>query len=114
LVGVGAHTYLISKFAFLTVITCIQAALLYATLQLGEKGLDGDVGWQLLALGSIALAAVGIGSAISALARSVMQAVMVVPLVLIPQILFSGFTVPANEMEPPVRAVSQVMPSYAS
>ncbi|MGV3531477.1 MAG: FHA domain-containing protein [Chthoniobacteraceae bacterium] len=114
LVGVGAHTYLISKFAFLTVITCIQAALLYATLQLGEKGLDGDVGWQLLALGSIALAAVGIGSAISALARSVMQAVMVVPLVLIPQILFSGFTVPANEMEPPVRAVSQIMPSYAS
>ncbi len=114
LVGVGAHTYLISKFTFLTAITVLQAALLYATLQLGEKGLHGSVAWQLLALGGIALASVGIGSAISALARSVMQAVLVVPLVLIPQILFSGFTVPANEMSNSVHAVSRVMPSFAA
>lgn len=114
LVGVGAHAYLLSKFTFLTAITWLQAALLYTVLQMGEQGLDGTAYWQLLALGGIALAAVGIGSAISALARSVMQAVIVVPLVLIPQILFSGFTVPAHEMNPSVHAVSRVMPSFAA
>jgi hypothetical protein len=39
---------------------------------------------------------------------------MLVPLLLIPQILFSGFTVPAKDMTPPVLMVSQVMPSFAS
>ena len=43
-----------------------------------------------------------------------MQAVMLVPLLLIPQILFSGFTVPAKDMSPPVLAISQIMPSFAS
>jgi ABC transport system ATP-binding/permease protein len=39
---------------------------------------------------------------------------MLVPLLLIPQILFSGFTVPAKDMTPPVLAVSRIMPSFAS
>jgi len=56
---------------------------------------------------------VGIGLAISALARSVLQAVMLVPLVLIPQILFSGFTPPAGELTAGPYAVSRVMPSAA-
>ena len=43
-----------------------------------------------------------------------MQAVMLVPLLLIPQILFSGFTVPAKDMPPPVLAVSEIMPSFAA
>jgi ABC transport system ATP-binding/permease protein len=50
----------------------------------------------------------------SAFARSPMQAVMLVPLLLIPQILFSGFTVPAKDMTPPVLMLSQIMPSFAS
>ena len=50
----------------------------------------------------------------SAFAKTPMQAVMLVPLLLIPQILFSGFTVPAEDMTPPVLALSQIMPSFAS
>jgi ABC transport system ATP-binding/permease protein len=57
---------------------------------------------------------VGIGSAISALSRSVMQAVLIVPLVLIPQILFSGYSPSAHEMKTPVYAVSRVMPTFAA
>jgi hypothetical protein len=57
---------------------------------------------------------VGIGLAISALARSVMQAVLIVPLMLIPLILFSGYTVPAHEMKAAVLAVSKGTPTFAA
>jgi hypothetical protein len=79
-----------------------------------ERGLCGSVGWQVLGLLGTALAAVGIGSAVSALSRSVMQAVMIVPLVLIPQILFSGFTVEVRDMKPAVLAISSTMPTFAA
>ena len=114
LVGVGAHAYLASKFLFLTAVTSVQALLLYLCLCATEHGLTGATGWQVLGLLGTALAAVGIGAAISALARSVMQAVMIVPLVLIPQILFSGFTVEVRDMEPRVLFVSRLMPTFAA
>ncbi len=56
----------------------------------------------------------GLGTAISALARNVMQAVLVVPLILIPQILFSGYTVKSADMGSAVHAVARVMPTFAS
>ena len=43
-----------------------------------------------------------------------MQAVLIVPIILIPLILFSGHPVPVNEMKPPVVAVSELMPTFAS
>lgn len=114
LVGVGTHAYLLAKTGFLGAITILQSVVLYLAILLGEWGTDGSPAWHLAGLVGTALAAVGIGLAISAWARSTMQAVLVVPLVLIPQILFCGFTVPASEMTPAVRAVSRPMPSYAA
>ncbi len=114
LVGVGAHSYLGSKFLFLFVITAIQALILYGCLIAGLGGTDGTMIWQIAALLGTAAAAVGIGSAISAYARTVMQAVLVVPLVLIPQILFSGHPVPAHEMKPTVYAVANAMPTFGA
>ncbi len=114
LVGVGAHSYLASKFLFLTAVTAAQALLLYVCVAAFERGLGGSVCWQLLGLLGTALAAVGIGSAISALAGSVLQAVMIVPLVLIPQILFSGFTVEVRDMKPAVLALSSITPAFAA
>ncbi|MEI9897914.1 MAG: ABC transporter permease [Chthoniobacter sp.] len=81
LVGVGAHSYLASKFIFLIGLTMIQATLLYITVMVGEGKAEGSVKLQLAALYGIAIAGVGIGAAISALSRSVMQAVMFVPLI---------------------------------
>ena len=69
---------------------------------------------QLLSLFSIAVAAVGIGSAISSLSRSVMQAVMFVPLILIPQILFSGYTVTPSDMSHSVLVVSRFTPTFSA
>ncbi len=114
LVGVGPHAYLASKFLFLTVLTAAQGLLLYAAVNLFEFGLGGTVWWQVLGVLGTALAAVGLGSAISAWSRSLMQAVMIVPLVLIPQILFSGFTVEVRDMRPSVLTVSGFMPTFAA
>ena len=60
------------------------------------------------------VAAVGIGLTISALSRSVMQAVMFVPLMLIPQIIFSGRTVAPGDMSKAVLAVSGLTPSFSA
>lgn len=114
LVGVGPHPYLGSKLIFLSAITLLQAALIYGTTCLGEGSQDGSMGWQSAALAATALAAVGIGTMISAYARTVLQAVMVVPLLLIPQIVFSGYTVPASDMTPAVARISRCMPSFSA
>jgi energy-coupling factor transporter ATP-binding protein EcfA2 len=114
LIGVSAHAYLTSKFLFLFAVTAMQGLLLYGCLVAGLGGTDGAPEFQITALLGIALAAVGIGSAMSALARSEMQAVLLVPLVLIPQILFSGHPVSVSEMKPAVYSVSRTMPTFAA
>ena len=114
LVGVGTNPYLASKFLFLTTLTGMQSMILYVTVLALEGGPEGATHWQIAALAGTSFAAVGIGSAISALARSVMQAVMIVPLILIPLILFSGYTVPAHEMSKPVHTVSKFTPTFAA
>lgn len=113
LIGLGRHEYLLAKFISLARITAVQSLLLYGVMQVGARGIGGAVGWQIPGLVLTALASVGIGLAISAWARSVLQAVMLVPLVLIPQILFSGFTPPAGDMKNGPYAVSRLMPSAA-
>ena len=115
MVGLGRHTYLLSKFVFFGLLTIMQGAFLYGCLCVVEgKSLVGSPPWQIAAVFCTALAGVGIGFAISAFCRTTMQAVMVVPLVLIPQILFSGFVVSADEMTNAVYYPTQLFPSYAA
>jgi ABC-type multidrug transport system ATPase subunit len=114
LVGLSRWSYLTSKFIWMAGLTSIQALLLYATIAIGRFSLHGAFQWQIIGLVILAFAATGIGLTMSAFAKSPMQAVMLVPLLLIPQILFSGFTVPAKDMAPSVLALSQIMPSFAS
>jgi len=113
LIGLGRHAYLFAKFLSLARITVVQSLLLYGVMQLCTGGIGGAVGWQIPGLVLTACAAVGIGLAISAWAKSVLQAVMIVPLVLIPQILFSGFMPPAGDMKAGPYFVSRLMPSAA-
>ncbi len=113
LIGVSARSYLASKYIFLFAITAAQAFVLYGCLRM-SLAVDGAASLHLGALLGVALSSVGIGCAISALARSMMQAVLIVPLILIPQILFSGHPVKAYEMKDPVYAVAFPMPTFAS
>ena len=114
LVGLSRWSYLTSKFIWMGGLTAIQSLLIYATISIGRLGTHGAVHWQVIGLILLAFAATGIGLTVSAFARTAMQAVMLVPLLLIPQILFSGFTVSDEDMAPPVLALSEIMPSFAS
>ncbi len=125
--GLSRHSYLLSKFTLLGGVTALQGVFLYLCLWGArwilypspddgvERGLDGSALWQMGSVLCTAFSAVGIGFAISALARSTMQAVMIVPLVLIPQILFSGLVVETNQMSGRgVFLLTNAMPSYAA
>ena len=114
LIGLGRNSYLLAKFFTLGRITIVQSLLLYGVMQGVSGGIGGSVGWQIGALLATSFASVGLGLAISALSRTILQAVMLVPLVLIPQILFSGFTPPAGDMKTGPYVVSRLMPSAAT
>ena len=90
-VGVGRLGYVFAKLTFWSLATIVQALLLYICIQFGSRSVTGSAEWQIAALIATALSAVGIGMAISALVRTTTQAVMVVPLILLPQIILSGF-----------------------
>ncbi|MBV9876255.1 MAG: FHA domain-containing protein [Verrucomicrobia bacterium] len=114
LVGLSRSDYLASKFVWLGGMTVIQSLLLYACIAIIRLGIHGTAQWQLIGLILLAFAATGIGLTISAFATSPVQAAMLVPLFLIPQIVFSGFSPPAKDMSLPVLWLSQIMPSFAS
>ena len=124
MVGLGRHPYLLSKFGLMGTLTAVQGLFLYGCLHAGgvifrhaaDKGLEGSLLWQIGALVGTAFASVGIGLAISALSRTTMQAVMVVPLILIPQILLSGRVVDVRTMKdrPGVIYLARLVPSFAS
>ncbi len=113
LIGLGRHEYLLAKFISLARITIVQSLLLYGVMQLFAGGVGGSPGLQIPGLIMTSLAAVGIGLTISAWSRSILQAVMLVPLVLIPQILFRALMPPAGDMKAGPYAISRVMPSAA-
>lgn len=72
------------------------------------------LGFRLAALFGAAFVGVAIGLTISAMVRTETQAVMWVPLVLIPQILFGGIVVTRPEMAASVRVASEFIPSYCA
>ncbi len=128
MVGLGQHSYLLSKFLLIGSLTALQSLILYFIVQVGHYAfhdvqpndvkahefLMGLPLWQAGALVGTSLAAVGIGLGISAMSKTAMQAVMIVPLALIPQILFSGLVVKASEMKPSAYVITQIVPSYAA
>jgi ABC-type multidrug transport system ATPase subunit len=72
------------------------------------------LGLRLLAIMAATIVSAAIGLTISSLVKNTTQAVLWVPLVLIPQILFGGIVVAVPEMTKSVRTFSKVMPSYAA
>ncbi len=76
--------------------------------------LFATLGLRWLAVAAAAITGVAIGLTISSLVRNTTQAVLWVPLVLIPQILFGGVVVTVPDMSKSVRLFSHVMPSFAA
>ncbi|MGK0186852.1 MAG: ABC-type multidrug transport system ATPase subunit/pSer/pThr [Verrucomicrobiales bacterium] len=114
-VGLGTHAYLISKVFGMALITCFQCAIIYGLLKVLGNGMTGSVLWQSAGLFATAITAASIGLAISAWSATRTQAATIVPLFLIPQILFSGFLFPLNDWNEALvpRVISRVVPSFA-
>ena len=72
------------------------------------------LGLKILAVLAAALVGVALGLTISALVRSTTQAVLWVPLILIPQILFGGFVVSVPEMSMGGYRFSHFVPSFSA
>jgi ABC-type multidrug transport system ATPase subunit len=115
LVGLPRSSYLFTKIVFLGIATSLQSLVVFICLQLGAHPLEGAKVWQLCCLLATAWASVGIGLSISALVRTTTQAVMFVPLILLPQIVFSGYVLPSLATGTGVKkAVTDLMPSFAA
>jgi hypothetical protein len=72
-----------------------------------------SIGLKILAFLGAALVGVGMGLAVSAWVRTETQAVMWVPLLLIPQILLGGYVITIPNLPSSVRPVASVFPSNA-
>lgn len=106
-VGVSAVSLVASRWLVLSVITIVQAVVLYYTatsrqqqpltdgVLLGDSFGGGPVEL-MIALSLVGLGSVGIGLLISALVSDVNKAMAILPIVLIPVVLFSGLLIPTT------------------
>ncbi|HUU56696.1 MAG TPA: ABC transporter permease, partial [bacterium] len=106
--------YVLSKFAVLAVLCFLQCSAMLLIVR-GFLRLPGDFAQILqilMVLFLTALVGTAMGLLISALVRTSNVAVGLVPIVLIPQIIFGGLVRPPEDMGPVSRAVSRVMVAY--
>ena len=93
-VNLGIIPYLLSKIVILAILCLIQCGILLGVMALGAHFYDGIFFpsiWEIyITLTLTSLAGVMVGLAISALVRNNDQAMSFVPLVLMPQLIFSG------------------------
>ena len=138
-VGLGLTAYLGAKFVFFGALTLLQVIMLWAILAVPwypETGtyptgasaaawLTGHF-WQALGAVALVMCATAWGLAVSAWAKKTAQASFVVPLLVIPQILFSGFVFPLEDWQggseegfrsksgkAVVRTVARLVPGYS-
>ncbi len=109
LVNLGVLPYIISKVSVLSVLCLVQSSLLLAVL-FARISLAG-LGWQVYPalIGATFITALGglaMGLLISAVAANSDQAMAIVPITVIPQLIFDGSFVPIEKMLAPARAVS--------
>jgi ABC transport system ATP-binding/permease protein len=108
-VGVRIPAYVLSKLVVLFGLVSVQVVL-YTGLLFAFRPLDADIGaWVsvLLLFLATGFAAVGMGLLISAAAGSEDQAISLVPLAVIPQLLFAGTIVTVERMAEPAQTLSQ-------
>ena len=114
LIGLGRLQYLMAKAVFSVLVSLLQAAMLFAALHVGSITIEGDTLLQVVSLAGTTVASVSIGLALSAWVRTMTQATRAVPLILIPQIVLSGYVLPPVTEDGVKRAVSEISPSHAS
>ena len=107
--GLSLFAYVSSKVWVLSGIGLAQVILLQMAVE-WELNLKGPMFLQLAALFAVTLCGIGLGLLVSALAGTQERAVFAVPLLIIPQILFSEFAIPKKYFGDVVTVVEKFMP----
>lgn len=107
--GLSMGAYVLSKARVLAGLGLLQVVLLQFAVE-WKIGLRGPMVPQLLALFLASVAGTGLGLIVSALSSRQERAVGAVPLLLLPQILFSKFAIPEERFGDLMRVVEKAMP----
>ena len=110
-VGARLSAYIGAKAIVLFSLALVQMALLLAIgtlIQPLDQPASSYIELYAVLVGT-AWAAIGMGLAVSTLARSVDQATSFVPMLLIPQLLFAGALVTVKSMQPAIRLLSDLV-----
>jgi ABC-type multidrug transport system ATPase subunit len=110
MVNLKIPSYVASKLAVLGSLCVVQCAVLLGIVAFG-CGLEGDLAVMLAMLVLASFAGLGLGLAVSALARTSEVAIALVPLILIPMVIAGGMMKPVHELSAPMRGFAHVMAS---
>ena len=111
LFGLRPRDYVLSKVWVLASLGAVQVLLLQGTVE-WHLQLRGPMPVEMLALFGASVAGSGLGLLVSAVASTQERAVFAVPLLLLPQILFSELAIPNNLYSDVVGAVEKAMPVH--
>jgi ABC-type multidrug transport system ATPase subunit/ABC-type multidrug transport system permease subunit len=114
LVNLGVVPYVMSKVAVLAVLCLIQSAALLGIFaaRIDLAGLGWDVYPKLLAaIFLTSLGGLSMGLLVSAAVGNSDRAMAIVPILLIPQLMFAGALVPVEQMLGPAKGLAQLMMS---
>ncbi|MGH9839216.1 MAG: FHA domain-containing protein [Blastocatellia bacterium] len=98
LVNLKIPSYVFSKYVVLSGIALLQCLLFVAILTGFGRTAGGDFGWLTLTLYLTSLGGSALGLFFSALVNSTEKAMSILPLLLIPQLLLSGFLKPLDDL----------------
>jgi ABC-2 type transport system permease protein len=101
---------LTGKYLSFLILGLLLAAALTATMLLLGVDIQGPVWSFTVVVALVILASLGLGFALSGLARSDSQAVQYAMVVLLVSIFFTGFVLPLDQLTAPVRYVSYLVP----
>jgi ABC-type multidrug transport system permease subunit len=107
--GLSLPAYILSKASVLGGIGLVQVVLLQLSVE-WQLNLKGPMLLQLAALFLASLAGTGLGLCVSAVSARQERAVGAVPLLILPQILFSEFTIPESHFGEAMKIVEKLMP----
>ncbi|MCP4503246.1 MAG: ABC transporter permease [Deltaproteobacteria bacterium] len=107
--GLSISAYIGSKIVVLSCIGAVQVLLLDGVVE-WHLNLKGSMPIQLFALWLASMSGVGLGLLVSAVASTQERAVFAVPLLILPQILFSELAIPKEYFSDVVATVEKGMP----
>jgi ABC-type multidrug transport system permease subunit len=110
MVNLRIESYVLSKILILSMLSLIQCGILLGmTNWLSPQGVQGDLVIMYFVLLLISLAGVTLGLLISAAVDNPDRAITLVPVVLMPQIMFSGVNIPVEDMASWSKFISNFM-----